>query len=365
MELVDRNVNSVWPQALRYLRDEGKARESRNGPVMEAAEPVLTRYDRPEERVLFDPIRDANPFLHLFETLWILAGRDDVAWPSQFAARLKDYSDNGVTFHGAYGRRLRYSPMGDQLARAVQLLANDPASRRVVLTLWNPVLDLGKDSKDLPCNTQLYVKVRDGALHMTVCNRSNDIVWGLYGANVVQWSMLQEYLASKLGLACGPLTTLSDSFHAYADNPTWQYYKSQRQIGGGHCPYEAGLVRAWPLMDVPATFDKELERFLADELGELSDMFPKRQPCKNSFFWAVAEPMFAAWRAHKASGTGAKMLEETIHERTGKQIDWLAAGHAWLERRERKHAHRPARPTPRARDAGRRGSRARPSQVRR
>ena len=32
-------------------------------------------------------------------------------------------------------------------------------------------------------------------LCMTVCNRSNDMLWGAYGANVVHMSMLQEFVA--------------------------------------------------------------------------------------------------------------------------------------------------------------------------
>jgi hypothetical protein len=362
--ILARNVNSAWPQGVRLLKYGGHRRQSRNGAVVEYPSPVTTTYECPWERALFDPARDANPFFHLFEGLWILAGRNDVEWPAQFAGRLREYSDDGKTFHGAYGHRLRRSRIGDQLAQAERLLKDDPDTRRVVLSLWDAEKDLSHDGKDVPCNTQLYVKAYRGRLRMTVCNRSNDIVWGLYGANAVQWSMVQEYLAEKAGLKCGTLTTLSDSFHAYESNEVWKFYMSGQAEPSIACPYEAGLVAAYPLMDAPKTFDAELERFLNDPLDELADMFPDRAPYRNSFFWVVAQPMYRAWKAHKDTKTGLQTLEEgSDATQTGRAIDWIEAARAWLSRREG-HAERTKKPAVGARPARRSGARRLASQVR-
>ena len=49
--------------------------------------------------------------------------------------------------------------------------------------------------EEIPCNTAIYFKVREGKLNMTVSNRSNDVIWGTFGANVVHMSILQEYVA--------------------------------------------------------------------------------------------------------------------------------------------------------------------------
>ena len=319
-----RNINVAWPQALRLIKHGGIKRGSRNGSVREMPGPVATVYDCPRERVLFDDLRDANPFFHLFEALWILAGRDDVAWPSQFCAQLKAYSDNGVTFNGAYGFRLR-NQGGDQLKRVIEVLRGDPESRRAVLQIWDAGIDMGRDSKDIPCNTQLYLKVRDGALRMTVCNRSNDIVWGLYGANAVQWSILQEYLAAQLGVAMGPLTTVSDSFHIYEANPVWAAIEAMPTIGALADPYASRHVCSYPLVDVPSRFDRELQEFLNDPLDELGEMFAKDR--RNSFFWAVAQPMYRAWVAHKQDKSGARHLLEC------QATDWRHAALGWLGRR--------------------------------
>ncbi len=65
-----------------------------------------------------------------------------------------------------------------------------PNDRRTVVGMWDPWEDLWEenDGKDYPCNTQIYFWERKGQLNMTVCNRSNDMIWGAYGANAVHMS---------------------------------------------------------------------------------------------------------------------------------------------------------------------------------
>jgi len=78
------NVHDALPRALKLLDVEGVQRGSRNGPVL-IGPSVTTIYNRPTDRVIFWPQRDANPFFHLYESLWMLAGRRDVAGPARYA----------------------------------------------------------------------------------------------------------------------------------------------------------------------------------------------------------------------------------------------------------------------------------------
>ena len=64
-----RNVNNIFPLRLFHLKNSGIERSSRNGPTLEIMSPVAVQYDRPDERVLFSPERDANPLFHLFDCL--------------------------------------------------------------------------------------------------------------------------------------------------------------------------------------------------------------------------------------------------------------------------------------------------------
>ena len=110
-----RNAHEALHKGLQYMAVHGIARESRNGPVLVAPVPVVTVYQRPTERVVFWPERDANPWLHLMEALWMIGGRQDVAFPAYFAKQMLEYSDDGKLLHGAYGFRWRHHFGFDQL----------------------------------------------------------------------------------------------------------------------------------------------------------------------------------------------------------------------------------------------------------
>ncbi len=110
-----RNVSEALCLAKQALEISGVLVKTRNGAAYEFPGPVVTTYTHPRERVLFYKERDANPFFHFMESMWMLAGRNDVDWIMQFNGRMNTYSDDGVTFHGAYGHRWRTWFNKDQL----------------------------------------------------------------------------------------------------------------------------------------------------------------------------------------------------------------------------------------------------------
>ncbi len=223
-----RSLASALSRCLRLVIENGRehtaASAANQRPVNEWPGVFVTEYERPYENILMCPSRDANPFFHYLEAMWILAGRNDVAFLKRLLPRIADYSDDGISFHGAYGYRLRHAFGFDQIEKAVRILRAKPDTRQVVLSIWDPIRDLGAESKDIPCNDMVLLKIRDGKLNLTVCNRSNDIVWGAYGANAVQFSILQQYLAAQIGVGVGVYTQVSDSMHAYLDNPFYQKF---------------------------------------------------------------------------------------------------------------------------------------------
>jgi len=295
--------------------------------TLEYAGPVTTTYLRPKECVLFDPVRDANPFFHVMEAMWILAGRNDVAWLAQFNRQMREYSDDGLTFHGAYGHRLRKAKTIDQLNFAIRILRSNPDTRRCVLQIWDTSLDLDMNSKDIPCNDLIFLKVRDGTLHMTICCRSNDMIWGAYGANAVHFSFIQQYLAGMIGVEVGRMYQISDSFHVYTDNKKWQ---AMQERGPAHYYelYETGKVKAsFPLVESTDHFHTDLHTFMRMAGGDPPVTNPR---WRNSFFPCVAVPMAQAWKLHKQ-----KKWEQAIDiaENDIMASDWSLACAEWLQRR--------------------------------
>lgn len=145
------NVNEAYTLGIKMLEKEGVLQQSRIGATLELPEPASVMYVNPRERVLFDPVRDINPFLHFFEGLWILAGRRDAKFLADLVPGMAQYSDDGEVFYGSYGYRLRSDyKAGDQVTEAIERLKNNPNDRQVVLTIRRPS-DMWYRGKDVPC----------------------------------------------------------------------------------------------------------------------------------------------------------------------------------------------------------------------
>ena len=330
-----RNVNDALLLGIDLFNDDTSYRvqESRNGTTYEALEPVTTVYSKPCERVCLLKPRDANPFFHYIESLWMLAGRKDLKPLTYFVKSMEDFSDDGETLWGAYGWRWKSYFHKDQIDIVYRMLRQNPEDRRAVLQMWDANKDLNRNGKDVPCNTNIYFKVREDKLNMTVCNRSNDMLWGAYGANVVHMSVLQEYLAALLGVEVGTYRQVSDSFHVYL-NAVWDKVKdieidiyTYRDILN---PYDTILpaYKHLPLFNEPDSLDWDLSRFFSIHPND----FPSHTDgWANAGVSDIAIPMMLAFTAYK--NKDYKSAYE--HIENIKAIDWKTACLGWVRKRDK------------------------------
>ena len=325
-----RNVHSALPEGIRLLKEVGIERPSRNGPVIVSPSPVMTVYSNPWEKVLFWSDRDANPFFHLMESIWMLAGQRDVEWLTQFNSRMKTFSDDGKTLNGAYGWRWRHQFGFDQLDSICKLLTKAPSSRRAVLAMWDASADLiafeEGSSKDLPCNTHIYLGIVNGALDLTVMCRSNDAIWGAYGTNSVHFAILQEYLAAQLCVKVGSLYQFSNNFHAYLD----VFNKVERLSDCAKDPYRTSSLDPYKRKEVYS-----ISLTPADTLNMAED-FVAGKNIVTTTFYDVAILISAAWNCRKNYDLAYRTLERIPYDRLGRELDWKRACVEWLQRRELK-----------------------------
>lgn len=213
------NVHDGLIEGLMALKNSGELRSSRAGDVTRLPWPCITHYEAPFDMAMRSPARDANPFFHLAEVAWMLSGKSDGKildyYVSDFSAR---FGEEGGDIHGAYGYRWRYHFDFDQIKCIGDILKIDATSRQAVLAMWDPGVDLGAMVKDKPCNTHVYfscVSPEERKFSMTVCCRSNDIIWGAYGANAVHMWALGEIVSALAGGTLQRYYQVSNDFHMY------------------------------------------------------------------------------------------------------------------------------------------------------
>lgn len=206
-------------QALSSYIQNGDQVESRNGGTLEMRH-VALRIANPLRREILLNSRKASIAAQIAETAWVLAGRNDIEWLSHYLPRAKEFSDDGKTWRAGYGPRLRAWNRGhrqdevDQLAEVIAILNKDPNSRRAVISLWDPMVDI-YPGKDIACNNWLAFTLRDGFLDLSVSARSNDLIWGWSGINQFEWSVLQEIVAEAVGAHVGVTHYNVASLHVY------------------------------------------------------------------------------------------------------------------------------------------------------
>ena len=176
--------------------------------------------NNPRLREILVPERKALLPAQIAETMWVLGGRDDIGWLSHYLPRVAEFSDDGGTWRGAYGPRLRnWQPGGfDQLRFVVDSINNDPNTRRAVISIYAPDLDgpaVEQGTVDFPCNNWLHFLGRNGMLDLHVATRSNDLIWGWSGINQFEWATLLEVVCSLTGLAIGRIHYAVSSLHVY------------------------------------------------------------------------------------------------------------------------------------------------------
>lgn len=347
-----RNVHQALPAGLVALKEHGVRETSRAGDVLRFPGPVTTILDKPCERVIFHPWRDANPFFHIVEAAWMLAGRNDLKSLTPYVKRMKDFSDDGVTQPGAYGKRWRdwfynldgtnaSEPPIDQLNWVVKRLRANPNDRRVVMQMWDAQTDINaadNGGADVPCNLSILPWVLNDALHFTIFNRSNDIIWGLYGANAVHFSICLEYLAGRLGLGVGTMTTVSNNFHAYVDRipkvpkePMWgdNYILWLTTDSVTFKP----VCKPWPLFSSITTWpDEHREDGIQTDLKEFFDEGPLVSIKNARWPWLgrVLAPMALAHEEYRRKDYG----EALATMNTVAASDWRLAGVEWIKRRQ-------------------------------
>jgi len=155
------------------------------------------------------------------ELLWFLRGDTNVGWLRERGVSIWDeWADEAGELGPVYGKQWRSwtAPDGrsiDQIARLVEGLRANPASRRHIVTAWNPA-----DVDDMalpPCHCLFQFFVADGALSCQLYQRSADVFLGV-PFNIASYALFTHMLAQVAGLEPGEFVHTFGDAHLYLNH---------------------------------------------------------------------------------------------------------------------------------------------------
>ncbi len=193
----------------------------------------------------------------IHELLWFLTGDTNVKYLQDNGVRIwNEWADpeTGDLGH-IYGYQWRKWPdyKGghiDQIANAVEMIKNNPDSRRIIVNAWN-VADI--DNMNLPpCHMFFQFYVADGRLSLQLYQRSGDSFLGI-PFNISSYALLLMMMAQVTGLKAG------DFVHTIGDAHIYTNHLEQVDLQLTREPYPLPVMKINP--DVKSIFDFKYEDF--------------------------------------------------------------------------------------------------------
>lgn len=203
-------------------------------PVIKMRDPVHFEINLLREGLPLLRGKKMFPVKPLVELTWMMQGRNDLAFLQKYGVTYWDKFDVGDgTIGNSYGPRLRNLNGVDQIQYVADLLKNEPYSRRILLSFWNPVND---EDSVVPCYTTVQFKVIDGYINLIVTQRSGDAFIGVPN-DVLLFAYMASLFSYYTGLIVGTVYYTVNDFHIYEEHlPAVRQYMTQYE--GWYTLYE-------------------------------------------------------------------------------------------------------------------------------
>lgn len=157
----------------------------------------------------------------IYELLWFLQGDTNVGYLQEHGVRIwNEWADEAGELGPVYGKQWRSweSPDGktiDQISRAVELIKNNPDSRRILVSAWN-VGELDQMALT-PCHALFQFYVADGKLSCQLYQRSADVFLGV-PFNIASYALLTMMMAQVCDLEPGDFVHTFGDAHLYSNH---------------------------------------------------------------------------------------------------------------------------------------------------
>lgn len=207
----------AYLEQIRHVLEHGEEREDRTGTGTISVFGMQTRYDLREgfpllttKKVLFKAV--------VYELLWFLRGstniNDDL---TQHTPIWDAWADENGELGPIYGYQWRnWNGEGlDQIQNAIDQIKNNPTSRRIIVSAWNPA---DVDQMALPpCHTMFQFYVSGKRLDCQLYQRSADLALGV-PFNIASYALLTHMIAHECGLTPGFFVHTIGDAHVYKNH---------------------------------------------------------------------------------------------------------------------------------------------------
>ncbi len=210
----------TYHDLMRRVLDEGVRQEDRTGVGTLSLFGAQMRFDLSDGFPLVTTKK-----LHLrsiiIELLWFLRGDTNVRWLQDRKVSIWDeWADEAGDLGPVYGKQWRDWETADgrhidQIRELLDLLRRDPASRRQIVTAWNPG-ELGRMAL-APCHCLFQTQVAAGRLNLQLYQRSADLFLGV-PFNIASYALLTHMLARECGLQPGVFVWTGGDVHLYSNH---------------------------------------------------------------------------------------------------------------------------------------------------
>ena len=167
----------------------------------------------------------------IYELLWFLKGDTNIKYLQENGVRIWDeWADSNGDLGPVYGHQWRNWNDNeiDQIMSVINSLKNNPDSRRMLVTAWNPgVLPDTKKSFEEnvqngkaalpPCHAFFQFYVHNQKLSCQLYQRSADIFLGV-PFNIASYALLTEMMAHVCNLKCGEFVHTFGDAHIYKNH---------------------------------------------------------------------------------------------------------------------------------------------------
>lgn len=220
-----------YHRLLELVMNEGRVRGDRTGTGTIGVFGAQARFDLQEGFPLVTTKKvHLRSIIH--ELLWFLRGDTNIGYLHENGVTIWDeWADENGDLGRVYGAQWRSwrradGRVVDQVAEAVRLICENPDSRRIIVSAWNP----GElDQMALPpCHALFQFYVSDGELSCQLYQRSADLFLGV-PFNIASYALLTMMVAQVCGLRPREFVHTFGDLHLYSNHVEQAREQLQRE----------------------------------------------------------------------------------------------------------------------------------------